>query len=709
MHAVPDGIRRISRRLRVPAGIALLAACTWWMLTSGARGTTAAVVLTFTVTVLTCVLAAFGPPGQSARRDQLAEAASRLAREVRRREAAEQHKFLADSGHSRPAELVFRRPKLVRWRSDGTWSQGTSTSIAAFYGHLRRGRLVIVGEAGAGKTVLANQLLLDLLGKPPRGGPIPIRLSLPSFDPRAEPLAPTRLPDQVSKDLDAWIARHLSNVYGLTPTAATALVERGAILPILDGLDEMDPDREPPVRAAAVIRALNAVPRPVVITCRADSYWRLAAAEEGAGREAVLQDAAVVEIQPLTTSQIVAYLTYRFRDPADPRWAERRWHPVINHLIADPTGTLAVTLSSPLRLFLVATAYYARDPAELMRFPDSRSLSRHLLDQLIPATARRYPRSDGTNYQPENVTRWLATIADQLRRRQDLEYGSGSDIELHELWTAAGNRLPRYTSGILHALIAALPLIVAARLAPIARDHALYGWTIGARCSLVILAFVIGFIHPGRRSAGKDYRRGPGRTVNWYFFLPGLIGGLVKGITPALLATAAAHVHARYAVGLATWITIGITSALVFTFDTGGNAISHPGVVLTRGMALELTTPLEGGLAGAAAAVATFPLIGDLRFTEYGWLVLWISFGLAGGAAINGTFSPWLRYLAAASILAFRRGLPARTARFLDWGYTAGLLRLSGAGIQFRHRELQDYLAPAVPDRALPQEPIARR
>jgi hypothetical protein len=36
--------------------------------------------------------------------------------------------------------------------------------------------------------------------------------------------------------------------------------------------------------------------------------------------------------------------------------------------------------------------------------------------------------------------------------------------------------------------------------------------------------------------------------------------------------------------------------------------------------------------------------------------------------------------------------LPLRFSAFLEWCHSAGILRLSGAGYQFRHRELLDYL-----------------
>jgi hypothetical protein len=62
--------------------------------------------------------------------------------------------------------------------------------------------------------------------------------------------------------------------------------------------------------------------------------------------------------------------------------------------------------------------------------------------------------------------------------------------------------------------------------------------------------------------------------------------------------------------------------------------------------------------------------------------------GLAGGLV------GW-RYIAL--LLGTRRWsshwLPWRLSVFMNWCYDAGLLRIAGIGCQFRHRELQDYLA----------------
>ncbi|WUH92186.1 hypothetical protein OG900_20110 [Streptomyces sp. NBC_00433] len=91
-----------------------------------------------------------------------------------------------------------------------------------------------------------------------------------------------------------------------------------------------------------------------------------------------------------------------------------------------------------------------------------------------------------------------------------------------------------------------------------------------------------------------------------------------------------------------------------------------------------MTIAVAGGLVGALSNAPTFGLNGGLAV------------GLAAGFYL--LTSAGRRYL---MFLACCRGrlLPWRLGAFLNWSYGAGLLRVSGIAYQFRHRELQDWLA----------------
>jgi hypothetical protein len=168
---------------------------------SGAQGTAVATDLGFPVAVLALLAATFGMPGKPTPDDdaKLALAARDLARQVGNREAAQQQKFLADTGKGQPADVGFVQPKLVAWRTDGGTRTGSLKNIQTFYAKLGLGRLVILGEAGAGKTVVASQLLFDLItpslskNLPAESTlTVPVRLSLPSFDPGRTPTPTSR-------------------------------------------------------------------------------------------------------------------------------------------------------------------------------------------------------------------------------------------------------------------------------------------------------------------------------------------------------------------------------------------------------------------------------------------------------------------------------------------------------------------------------------
>ena len=350
---------------------AVVAAVVLWRLKQGAPVAEVMNWLMLLATVAGPLVALVVARSGSDGADQLRLAAQRLARDVRSQEAGVLARLMADTGDPAPADVSFTQPASIHWRRDGGDRSGTLSEVEGYYRSLKHGRLVVLGEPGAGKTVLAIKLVLDLaaavLATPDgvRPQPVPVRLSLPSFEPGIDLAAVT--PEVVSARLDGWLIQHLVIVFGLSGKVVRALVTEGWILPVLDGLDEMDINNTRPFRAAALTRALNhhssaGVLRPVVITSRTSRFRQLSAAPDAAenarpsGPEAasnadqreVVQDATVVCVEPLTVQRVIDYLTYRFPDPTDLTRIEPRWRPIIDKLTDGSSGgPLVAALGSP--------------------------------------------------------------------------------------------------------------------------------------------------------------------------------------------------------------------------------------------------------------------------------------------------------------------------------------------------------------------------
>ncbi|MFD2354277.1 NACHT domain-containing protein [Nonomuraea ferruginea] len=282
-----------------------------------------------------------------------------------------------------------------------------------------------------------------LTGRQP-DDPIPVRLSAASWDPG------TRVRD--------WLTRHLARAYRMAPRTAAALVAAGRVLPVVDGLDEMDTDPEPGYasRAAQALRALNDYQRgqekaELVLTCRTGQYDALTRTEVWA------ENAARVEITPLSASKALTFTESRVGSNQN----MDRWRDVLDAIDFRPEAPLSRALDSPWRLTMAITVYeqrdpatgrYLRDPAELVSpaldHPDK--IRDHLLALYIPAVTAPRGHSAGP-YRPEKAHAWLAVLASYL----DTNAGTGrtvggrplssTDIVLHELWPLAKATAPDFS------------------------------------------------------------------------------------------------------------------------------------------------------------------------------------------------------------------------------------------------------------------------
>ncbi|MFI6598486.1 NACHT domain-containing protein [Nonomuraea sp. NPDC050536] len=257
---------------------------------------------------------------------------------------------------------------------------GRLEDVAAVYRGIPSGRLVVFGKAGAGKTILALRLVLDLLDGRDPGGRVPVLFGIARWDPVEQPL-------------EDWMAGQLARDYPLVAGRAAELVAGGMVLPVLDGFDELARERRLPA-----LRALNETTTPLVLTTRPEEY--LAAVAEARP----VSWAAGIELATLDVEDLAGYLPRTGRGGA--------WEPVLERMRARPDGPLAEALDTPLLVALARTVYSGgRDPAELEGFTTAEDVRRHLFGAFLPAVYG----TRGARWGYRRARSWLGYLAGQGR------------------------------------------------------------------------------------------------------------------------------------------------------------------------------------------------------------------------------------------------------------------------------------------------------
>jgi GTPase SAR1 family protein len=301
---------------------------------------------------------------------------------------------------------------------------GGLREVAQAFTRVPSRRLVVVGAAGAGKTVFTLRLTLDLLTRRQPGDPVPVIFGLHSWNP-------------LDQSLQDWLAARLDEDYPflrapgrLGQSISAELVSRRLVLPVLDGLDEVSQ----PLRGDA-LRTLNmSLDRdaPVIVTCREPDYRQITAESD------VLTSAAVIQLQPLRLADLADYLprTTRIAPSQAPGRLTTKWDPVLERMRAEPgdsaCGDLLEVLASPLMTSLARCVYSetAADPGTLLdgTFTSRQAIEDHLLDGFVPAAFAgpviAGPRPGRRSPRAHDARRWLGFLARHLERlgTRDLEW-----------------------------------------------------------------------------------------------------------------------------------------------------------------------------------------------------------------------------------------------------------------------------------------------
>jgi hypothetical protein len=543
--------------------------------------------------------------------------------------------------------------------------------LAEKFRRLRRRRLVILGGPGSGKTTLAVQLLLELLATPRAGDPIPVLLSLARWDTTTHP------------QLHSWLAERLAEDYpslrGFGVNVARALAAQGHILPILDGLDELLPGRQPDV-----ITALNASlteTDQLILTSRTREYETAVAQVHN-----LLNAAAVIEAEPLTSGQAADYLEACL--PPDPGPS---WRGMLDRLRAGTAEHLATVVATPLGLWLLRTVYITprTDPTPLLNSEvarDAATMQAHLFDQLIPATLTTRPAARNTNeiFRPRRTwdaikvsssLTYLAHHLDETETRDLLWW----HLARHTFTPRAFRLVVRLVIGLIVGLIVGLGIGLAG--GPVAGLAAGLGAGLGG-AGLAGVESKNGLTNePAYANLQLKHRTG--------ILVRNLMVGLGSGMVLfGLLAGLWLHL-AGLLVMLATGLVFGLVAGLVRWVGTPSKTgwASTPRSTYKATRALAVMQVSIGGLVGGLG----FGLVVGLGLGPVNVLGAVLCIGLWLGLEAMCS-SAWFSYILTSCRLAAAGKLPLRLIDFLDDAYRLGLLRITGPAYQFRHAEFHDHL-----------------
>lgn len=185
--------------------------------------------------------------------------------------------------HERPDAVLTRFSQRCSDQSERALPAGMS--ILRIYDEAA-GALLLLGEPGAGKSTLLITLGLDLLARAESdlAHPLPAILPLSSW-------AESR------PALDAWLVEQLTQRYGVPGHLGKVWLQERQILPVLDGLDEMEETAR--IQCITAINTYSKATFSSLVVCSRTSEYQAASAHH----RLALQQAVI--IQPLTEEHIL--------------------------------------------------------------------------------------------------------------------------------------------------------------------------------------------------------------------------------------------------------------------------------------------------------------------------------------------------------------------------------------------------------------------
>jgi len=292
---------------------------------------------------------------------------------------------------------------------DEEFTADAHTGVAAQYiieRFEKRGRLLIVGSPGAGKTVLLLKLALHLAEKAQKDAtqPLPIIFNLVSWSSNYE-------------KFDDWLKAVLTQGYGLSRDFAASLLREGQIVFLLDGLDEVARNEEAKYAAEVRAQCLKALNKSLydgminaVICCRREEFlamYNLTAIK--------VPVAAKVAVQDLTAAQIERALIRASRSEKD-RFAALN---LLEALGQDSKDIYLQVLTTPFYFTLALQVFDYPEPPKIAA-EDKQILETNLIKGFIEKKVEVTENAE--NFRTAETFKWLGWLAVFLETRTRVSF-----------------------------------------------------------------------------------------------------------------------------------------------------------------------------------------------------------------------------------------------------------------------------------------------
>ncbi|MBD0261844.1 MAG: NACHT domain-containing protein [Tolypothrix sp. Co-bin9] len=606
----------------------------------------------------------------------------------------------------------------------------TTTILSVFDSEEIAGKLLILGAPGSGKTTTQLELAQELIkrAEEQRKYPVPVLFNLSSWkDDR--------------QSLTDWLVPELKSKYGVSTKLGKEWVVNHQLLPMLDGLDELEPQRQE-VCVLAINQFLTGENRPLylVVCSRSEEYSNYATQ---------LQLNGAIYLQYLTNNQICDYLTsIKYRE---------LWLIISNDL------DLLELVKTPLLLSITVLASQDITVEQWQYLTSTADRLQYLLDTYITRmlirniNIRVYLKNKAPN--AKKMRMWLVWFAQKMQREAKTEFlleemqPSLLTTKISKIiynliiWGVIQMLISGLISGLINGLIQGqiYGLIGGLNYGLIGGliggiMNGLFGKIIEDKIETIIIKYNI-FLN---RNIIKWLINGLvggviGGLITWLILgmigglILGLIGGLIGGLIYGLVGDKIEAVETLkfsyydfkngLITGLILGLIIGLIGGLILVLIKGfiGGVIGGLICVLSGGLiggivfgfhGLEIENKIIPNQAIWQSAKNTvklslllfFPSIiliflsqqilqtyNSLNEALVSSLISGLFFGFLIGIPRSGT--PVIKHFTLRLILYFNGYIPWNYARFLDYSTERMFLQRVGGRYRFIHKLLQDHFA----------------